>query len=291
MTIEQEDIFRKGSRIGVLFIHGLGGTPKEMDSVARRIHRYGFTVSIPVLPGHCGTMEELLASNRGEWQAAVEAAYVKLTEQCDVIFAAGLCAGAMMTVPLAKTFPALRGIILYSVVLNQNGWSVPRLAVPILPYLLRIPLFVKHYRLPEAYPYGVKNENLRKRIVMMLESGDSSGAGHPYTPAYILREMQDIAGVVKKILPEIQTPALVVHASEDEFAAPSNARYVCDHIGGKAELLYLDESYHLITVDQERKTVADATARFCFSLLSDAEKSELAGSALRSIPEARDKLE
>ncbi|MDL2267781.1 alpha/beta hydrolase, partial [Desulfovibrio sp. OttesenSCG-928-G15] len=118
---------------------------------------------------------------------------------------------------------------------------------------------------------------------MMLESGDSTGAGHQYTPGCILREMHRIADKVKKILPQVTTPALVVHAKEDEFAGPSNAYYVKEHIGGEVELMILEDSYHLVTVDQERKKVAKATTMFCYSQLSPAEKEELASAARKPL--------
>lgn len=279
----EEDIFREGSRIGVLLIHGLGGTPKELGSVAKVLHSFGFTVSIPVLPGHCGSMEELIATRYEDWQAAVDREVAALQEQCDVLFVGGLCAGALMSVILAERFPRIRGIFLYSVMFRNDGWGVPKIGL-FLPYILRIPFVSRFFRLPEAYPYGIKNENLRERIVMLLESGDSTGAGHQYTPGCILREMHRIADKVKKLLPRVTTPALVIHAQEDEFAGPSNARYVKEHIGGPAELLILEDSYHLITVDQERKKVAKATARFCYDLLSPVEKQELATAAKKSFP-------
>ena len=78
-----------------------------------------------------------------------------------------------------------------------------------------------------------------------------------------------------------------MHAGNDDIAsARSNALYVRDHIGGPTELLLLDRSYHLVTIDQERNVVGDATARFAWNLLSDAERERLAAVAREPVPAA-----
>jgi carboxylesterase len=278
----RQDIFHEGSRIGVLLIHGLAGTPKEMDSIGRRLRRYGFTVSIPVLPGHCGDTAELLASDRHDWGAAVEDACLDLAGRSDAVFAGGLSAGALLGILTARKYPALRGLALYSTTLTWDGWSVPK-AGALLPFLLRIPLFRKTYRFAEAFPYGIKNEKLRERIMMKLESGDTSAAGHTDTPGEILFEMLRIGDEAKKRMPEVETPALIVHAEQDDLASVRNALYVHKHLGGESELLLLKNSYHLVTVDQERREVARSTARFFRERLTKEERRELASAAEKGL--------
>lgn len=276
------DILHQGSRIGVLLIHGLAGTPKEMDSIGMRLHKYGFTVSIPVLPGHCGDTSALLASNRHDWDAAVENAYTRLAEQTDVVFAGGLSAGALLGILLAHRHPEVRGLALYSISLKWDGWSVPRTAA-LLPLLLRIPFFSRRYRFVEAFPYGIKNENLRERIIMRLESGDTSAAGHTDTPGDTLREMLLIRDEAKRLMPGITTPALIVHAEEDDLVHIKNALFVQKRLGGESELLRLKNSYHLVTVDQERREVARATARYFRDKLTAQQQQELASAAKKTL--------
>ena len=38
---------------GVLLVHGLTGAPAEMKFVGKQLHKRGFTVYGPTLPGHC----------------------------------------------------------------------------------------------------------------------------------------------------------------------------------------------------------------------------------------------
>lgn len=276
-------IFHQGSRIAVLLIHGLTGTPKEMDSVALRLRRYGFTVSIPLLPGHCSDITALLSSDRHIWMAAIAAEYQRLKAEGYQVFAGGLSVGASMAILLAHQFRDLRGLALYAITLKCNGWAVSKLSC-LLPVLLSIPLFRNHYRFKEAFPYGIKNEALRERILLKLESGDSSAAGHTNTPGVTLREILRIAGAAKKVMPQVKAPALLVHGREDDLSDISNSHYVQRHYGGETVLLQLEESYHLVTVDQERQRVADATAHFFYQQLNEEERSALADHARKSIP-------
>lgn len=69
--------------------------------------------------------------------------------------------------------------------------------------------------------------------------------------------------VVKQSMSRITAPALVIHAVEDEVASPRSAHYIAEHIGSKVvEKVLLHNSYHMITVDNEREQVAADTLRF-----------------------------
>ena len=78
MTAGDRSFAIAGSRTGFLLVHGLGGTPLELRMTAKGIASGGFTVHCCQLAGHCGTEEELLATNWPQWYASVEAARAAL---------------------------------------------------------------------------------------------------------------------------------------------------------------------------------------------------------------------
>ena len=282
--LEEFGPFFSGSRIGILLVHGLAGTPAEMKAVAKGLNKHGFSVLCPLLAGHCSSEADLIATTWKNWTASVETAYERMAEHMDVIFAGGLSAGAVLSLYLAQRKPeGVRGLSLYSITLRWDGWSIPKLSF-LLPLVLRLPYIGKRYRFEEVYPYGIMNEKLRRRIHSQMQSGDSSVAGHSATPGTSLRELWRLVDIVKKGLPEVFTPTLLIHARNDDIASPSNAVHVQQHLGGPAELLLLENSYHMITVDQERNTVCDATAAYFRNLLNEAEKEELARHAYPAIP-------
>ena len=77
-TYQDRSLFIPGGRVGVLLIHGLGGTPIELRFIAKAWRAPGYTVYCCQLAGHCGTPEELRRSTWREWYASVEAAHDRL---------------------------------------------------------------------------------------------------------------------------------------------------------------------------------------------------------------------
>ena len=199
----------------------------------------------------------------------------------------GLSAGAVLSLRHAQRYPGrARGLALYSTTLRYDGWTIPKLSF-LLPLILKTPYFGKRYRFEEAFPYGIMDDKLRGRILAQMQSGDAAAAGFTATPGASLKQLWGLVAAVKRDLPSIKTPTLIVHAGNDDIAsARSNALYVRDHIGGPTELLLLDRSYHMVTIDQERNVVGDATARFAWNLLSDAERERLAAVAREPVPAA-----
>ena len=46
------------------------------------------------------------------------------------------------------------------------------------------------------------------------------------------------------------------------MASLKNAQYLQTHLGGLVDTLVLDDSYHMVTLDQQRHIVAERTHRF-----------------------------
>src|SRR6516164_4102837 len=61
-----------GGHTGFLLIHGLGGTPIEMRYIAQGLARAGYTVHVPQLAGHCGSVDDLTNTGWIDWYQTVE---------------------------------------------------------------------------------------------------------------------------------------------------------------------------------------------------------------------------
>ncbi|MCW5748221.1 MAG: alpha/beta fold hydrolase [Alphaproteobacteria bacterium] len=260
-----DGIHLRGGPDAVLLIHGLTGTPREMRFVARRLHAAGFTVSVPRLPGHCGSEADLIRTGWRDWYGGAEEALVRLHASSRRVFVGGLSMGALLALRLArKRRDLVSGVALYSTTMFYDGWSIPRLAF-LLPLLLRSP-FRRAYRFVESYPFGIKDERLRGIIVARMQQGDSAAAGFAATPGPSLAELHHLIARVKRDLPSITTPTLILHARDDDVTSPRNADYVARRLAGPVRQVLLDDCYHMITIDQQREEVARQTAAFFMSL-------------------------
>jgi len=245
----------------VLLLHGLTGTPAEMKYVGKGLAREGFTVYGMQLAGHCGTKDDLLATGWRDWYSCAERGLASLAGRCERVFAAGLSMGALLAIQLAAEHPeTVAGIGLYSTSLRHDGWSVSRLN-RFLPLLLLLPWGRRHC-FPESFPHGIKNERLRKRIVSLMSGGDSGAAGLTGTPGASLLELWRFRKMVMKAMPAVRTPALIVHASQDDVTSLWNVHYLQKHLAGPIETVLLDDCFHMITIDQQCQDVVSHTARF-----------------------------
>jgi len=253
----------------ILLIHGLTGTPVEIQSVGRGLAKLGFSVYGVQLAGHCGSEADLMATGWHDWYRSVEEAWRAIDRDHPQVFVAGMSMGAVMAMHLAAQHPGkIRGLGLYSTTLFYDGWAVPKLAF-LLPLFLPTPLG-KNYRFIENFPYGIKNERLRTYIHNSMMSGESELAGNLGMSGRSLRELRRLIAIVKREMPAVKTPALVIHAQHDDVTSVRNAEYVSRHLGGPVRVELLHDCYHMITLDQERDKVVQLSAEFFRSCLAAA---------------------
>ncbi|KRE88421.1 alpha/beta hydrolase [Frateuria sp. Soil773] len=262
--IRQTDFFLEGDRRGVLLIHGLTGTPMEMRLLGKGLNSAGYTVHGMQLAGHCGDVDDLLATGWRDWYASVEQAADAMLEKVDHLFVGGLSMGALLALKLAADRPRqVAGVGVYGATFRYDGWSIPwsaRLSF-LLPLLKKIGLGRSRAFL-EQPPYGLRDERLRAQVSAAMRSGDSTVAGLLGNPWHSLADLYQLSAQVRRQLSQVTSPCLVAHASEDDVAHVRNAELVLREVNAPTELLLLKDSYHMITIDKERRTLIQRSARF-----------------------------
>lgn len=262
-----------GGRTGFLLIHGLGGTPTEMRVVARALNRAGHTVHCPQLAGHCGSEADLLATGWRDWARSVFDELDRLRAICDRVIVGGLSMGAVMAMHAAAARPEdVDGLALYAPTLWYDGWSIPRYAF-LLKWLINTPIG-RRYSFVEREPYGVKDLRTRSLIKAAITRGDSTEAGLLGTPSGALQQMWALIARTRREMPTIRCPALLVHAREDDVASLSNAFCIQRRLGGLVDAVILDDSYHLVTIDQQRDIVIERSLALAARLEAQAARAK-----------------
>ena len=261
----------EGGRTGVLLVHGLGGTPIEMRYVALALSRAGHTVSVPQLAGHCATEAELKFSHWQDWYGTIERELDELRKTCDTVIVGGLSAGAILSLHLAANRPDdVQGVACMAPTIWLNGWGVPWYGR--LFRLVHHKWFANLIQFTECEPYGIKDKRLREMVVEALHSGDPSQAGVYSTPGGPMLEFRWLVDIVRKQLPSIKQPALILHPREDDRADLGNAFYLQRNLGGPVDMTVLDDCYHIVTIDRQREVVADRTVAFVERVAAKAAK-------------------
>jgi len=255
----------KGGKTGILLLHRLCGTPVEMRFVAGGLAKLGYTVSCPMLAGHCGDESAIKASTWIDWYKSAEAALHDLSKECDEVIVGGLSTGAVLAVMLAAKHPGkVRATTLLAPTLWLNGWMIPWYAR--LFKLVRHKWFANFFSFPHHDPHGIKDERIRDFIQRARASKGAAEAGHPVTPGGAVFEHRCLVNAVTKLVGYVHQPSLIVHPLEDDYAGLSNATYLRDQLAGPVDLVVLDDCYHIVTVDRQRHLVVEAIHRFAAGL-------------------------
>ncbi len=267
--IPDSGFFLKGDGDNLCFlIHGLTGTAKEMGSLAQRLNRKGFSVAAPMMEGHNKSISVLKRKKWQELYASIKKGFLKHEPSYKNIFVAGLSFGALLGILLAYEFPKkVKALNCFSPTLFFDGWGTPKLKI-LLPIVYKTPLKYYFY-FKEEYPYGIKNEKLSSRIESFYKASkiDDYGKvhlyGYPVIPISCMYQNELLAKHVISLLNKIDTPIQLLQAKEDDVTSSKNSYYIYDRVASKdKEIIFFEDSYHIITADQERDKVADATISF-----------------------------
>ncbi len=259
---DEYSFFFEGSRDkGVLLIHGLTGAPVEMRFVGKMLNRLGFTVYAPRMAGHCKDIAALEATKYEDWLDSLRQPLDQLKAEVRQVYTAGICVGGAVGLMLAhQERGKVEKSVIYSPTLHYNGWNQPMWA-RIGAHLIDPLKWVKpwhHLSFDERPPYGIKEERMRRFII--------EGAGMKgiltTMPVIALYENFRLNRALKAALPEMDIPTLLIHARHDDVSSPKNAEKIKRLHGGQCELVYMEDSYHMIHVDQERDRVGELTAEF-----------------------------
>ena len=234
----------EGGPVGVLLIHGFTGSPPEMRLVGDYLNHRGLTVSGPLLPGHGTTAEDLNRWQWTDWTAHIEGALGQLQAGCETVFVGGLSMGALLTLYLAAQHPELSGAIVYSpatMVANRLIYLSP-----ILKYLRR--------QVPKP---GEGDSD--------LTDAEAEGRLWSYEthPTFVTHQLLKLSRQVRRLLPQVTCPLLVIHSTLDRTIHPNSAPLTYDRAGSTdKELVTLHNSGHCLTVDSEWESVAEKTYQF-----------------------------
>jgi carboxylesterase len=258
-------------------IHGLTGTPNELRFVARGLRAAGFEAECVRLAGHCGSEADLLATGWQDWFASVEQAADVLRQKVKHLFVAGLSMGAVLALKYAIEHPdKVDGLGLYGTTFFYDGWSIPwygRHLAFLFPLIIGLG-FGQRKCFMEAHPFGLKNERLRQAISSKMHAGDSAAAGLPGNPWPSLEQFYRLATDVQKNLHRVHAPALAVHAREDDVASLRNVHLIERHLRGPVETVILANSYHMVTLDQEKGTLVERSVDFFSRIVTRAAMRE-----------------
>ena len=252
-------IHKNKSKNAVLLFHGLTGAPGELFYLAKHLYDENFDVFCPVLPGHCRGTEEIKKITWQDWHYFAFEKYDELSEKYENVFLSGICLGGVLALAVASERKSVKAVSSLSTTLFLDGWSLPWFRF-LLPLVLYTPMKF-FYAFPEGGAFGVKNKNVREKVIKSMEKENSNYLD--CFPILCVLEMLRLSRVVRNNLKKVRCPVILFHSDKDDLTSCRSADTVFAKISSldkKYELL--KDSYHLITIDNEKEKVFSGTSAF-----------------------------
>ncbi len=261
VPIDQQDryetFYQGNSGHVVILLPGLCGSELEMGVIPRLLRQSDHSYVIPRIPGysaHTGLKDYQ------EWIETVDQLVYDLNSSYKSVSLVGLSMGATLALAVSERNANIKCLSLLSTVIFFDGWSVPWY-YPFLSFIYKLGVRNWHYK--ESEPFGVKNKDLRRHIRKAVMANSVSELGAAHLPAKHLYQSLQLVAATKKNLEDITSDVLIIHAIDDETASPKNPDFLISKIASETcRVIWLGNSYHMITVDNEREVVANEVIKF-----------------------------
>ncbi len=229
-----------GQRVGVLLVHGFTGSPASLVPWGRHLARLGLGVSVPRLPGHGTSWQEMNRTRWEDWYGEVERAFEKLRANTDQVVVGGLSMGGGLVLRLA----ADRGREVSGLVLVNPAVSTRRkdvLALPVLQHVL------------PSLP-GITDD---------IKKPGVSEHGYERTPLRAARSMTAAWKPLREDLPKVTQPVLLLRSAVDHVVDESSSEAIRARVSSRdlTERM-LENSYHVATLDHDAPIIFEESAQF-----------------------------
>ena len=227
----------------------------------KRLKNAGFVTHSLTLPGHGTKPEDLAGITAEDWIDAVVAKYREVRDQHPRLHLMGMCMGSLLAAVLAQREQHAKGnLVMLAPPVYIDGWATPWYRV-LRPLLYAVPGIGRTMKIEEEDPFGIKNEQLRAIVKAKFERGENFH--YRWVPLECIRQVDRLRAIVMKAAKDIRCPTLVVHAREDELTSLRSANFLVEQIGGgRARMVVLEDSYHMVCVDNDREIVAKNVLEF-----------------------------
>ncbi|HEV2426678.1 MAG TPA: alpha/beta fold hydrolase [Acidimicrobiales bacterium] len=241
-----EPLSATGAAGAVLVLHGFTGNPSSMRPLARRLADAGHAVELPRLPGHGTAIDDLVDKTWDDWSGAALAAYDELSARAGRAAVVGLSMGGGLTAHVAENRDVAGCVF------------INPLVKPVDASLIAM--------IDDALAQGTS----------VFDTGDASDIKRPGAsemdyggwPLAALRSLMDGLVGVRARLAEITAPSLILTSREDHTVTTDNSDELADALAGPVERMWLEDSYHVATLDNDQERVEAETLAFVARVLT-----------------------
>ncbi|AMW98938.1 MULTISPECIES: alpha/beta hydrolase [Rummeliibacillus] len=229
----------KGDHRAVLLLHGFTGSTKDVKKLGQFLNKQGYTCHAPMYRGHGVSAEEILKYGAKYWWEDVTRGYHHLKELgYQEIAVAGISLGGVFTLKVGAEFP-VKGVVSMCAPIKRKS---------------KEGLFERLYNYAQVYKkLEGKDEN---QIQIELDALKAM-------PRQALDEVQKMIQHTSDEIEEIHSPTLVLQGKLDDSLYQESAPYIYETVeADEKEIIWYQNSGHIITLGKEREKVFEDTLHF-----------------------------
>lgn len=227
--------FYEGNGIGILLCHGFNGTPQSVHDVGLDLMSRGFTVYAPRLAGHGTDPEEFRGTTYQQWYETVVNGLHFLQERCRHVVIVGQSMGGTLALKAA-----LAGKVEAVITINAA---------------LSVPGYACHAKDGECRFIDEDDPDILAEGVHEIV--------YPIVPTTAIRELLALIEEVRPHVSKIDVPTYVIHSAVDNVVPPEDSVWLHDQLRAPKRRDVLERSYHVATMDHDRKRLSHLIASFC----------------------------
>lgn len=235
-----EPYHHEGGPVGALLCHGFTGTPQSLRPWAQHLAAEGLTVSLPRLPGHGTSWQDMARTRWEDWYAEVDRAFAELRGRCLQVFVMGLSLGGCMALRLAQR----QGSDVSGLVLVNPSLVVEDRRLMLAP-LLRI--FVR------SVP-GLGDD---------IERDDVHELTYDRVPVAALTGLPKLWSTTRARLGDVHQPVLVFRSARDHVIGPGSIAALREGLSSpEYDERECPDSYHVATLDNDAEMIFQDSLEF-----------------------------
>ncbi len=230
--------------LAMLLIHGYNDSPQSLDGIAQRVHAAGWTVRLPLLPGHGRSLSAFDHWTADDAVEMVREEYLALRQRYSTVVVGGLSMGGALACWIAAE-AAVDGVVLYAPMLY-----VPR-TMEVAVSTARL------WSLFSRYMGGGGGRSVRDPAAAraMIAYGGSSRRS--------LEALEQVANGAIMRLGFVHAPVLMMQSEEDNRLPRDQSLRAFTRIGSSDRTLeWTTGAGHVLTVDHGWEAVAERTVRW-----------------------------
>lgn len=233
-----QSVSHAGHARAALLLHGFGDTPQSLGPLAERLVEAGWSVSVPLLPGHGRALSDFCTSRAEEWAAAAEQSFDDLAKRHQIVVICGQSMGAALAISLARKrhVPALVLLAPYIAMPARAraaamAWPVAELLTPIVK---------------TRDPLSIRDPGAAERSL-----------AYGYVTPRLLGELWQVVRAARRDARHVHAATLIVHSREDNRVPMHEVASLAAQLPHPVKALHwLSGCGHVIAVDYCREAVA-----------------------------------